>query len=391
MRKNKKKIIYSAIGVLAIAILSIMIIYNSGKRTNRDKMSEEEPIDKEQLEIEFNDLFTNEENQYVSTLYKIQEEKSGKYKIDAYIPRIHLDNKIDNEVNNEINSSFVNKILQVKGIQSCDALFAIGGGKCIDTVKCAGNILNIPVYTIPTIASTCAAVTKISIMYDLNGTFLEIVQLKNPPVHCFIEPNIIVRAPIKYLWAGIGDTMAKHIESTFSARNDELNFTSELGIKIGENCYYPILRDAKKALEDAKEYKLSQEVERTIQNIIVTTGCVSLIVNPEYNSALSHALFYGLTVRQHIEKGHLHGEVVSYGTLVQLMMDNQMELLKKTYRLHEEIGLPICLADLELRRNEDLSDILEKTVINQELRHVPYKVTEELILNAIMKLEDYRG
>ena len=113
MRKNKKKIIYSAIGVLAIAILSIMIICNSGKRTNRDKMSEEEPIDKEQLEIEFNDLFTNEENQYVSTLYKIQEEKSGKYKIDAYIPRIHLDNKIDNEVNNEINSSFVNKILQV--------------------------------------------------------------------------------------------------------------------------------------------------------------------------------------------------------------------------------------------------------------------------------------
>lgn len=113
MRKNKKKIIYSAIGVLAIAILSIMIIYNSGKRTNRDKMSEEEPIDKEQLEIEFNDLFTNEENQYVSTLYKIQEEKSGKYKIDAYIPRIHLDNKIDNEVNNEINLSFVNKILQV--------------------------------------------------------------------------------------------------------------------------------------------------------------------------------------------------------------------------------------------------------------------------------------
>lgn len=113
MRKNKKKIIYSAIGVLAIAILSIIIIYNSGKRTNRDKMSEEEPIDKEQLEIEFNDLFTNEENQYVSILYKIQEEKSGKYKIDAYIPRIHLDNKIDNEVNNEINSSFVNKILQV--------------------------------------------------------------------------------------------------------------------------------------------------------------------------------------------------------------------------------------------------------------------------------------
>ena len=98
-------------------------------------------------------------------------------------------------------------------------------------------------------------------------------------------------------------------------------------------------------------------------------------------------LQYGNTLRKAIYTGRLFPD----GTLVQLMMDNQMELLKKTYRLHEEIGLPICLADLELRRNEDLSDILEKTVINQELRHVPYKVTEELILNAIMKLEDYRG
>lgn len=143
MRKNKKKIIYSAIGVLAIAILSIIIIYNSGKRTNRDKMSEEEPIDKEQLEIDFNDLFTNEENQYVSTLYKIQEEKSGKYKIDAYIPRIHLDDRIDNEVNSEINSSFVNKILQVYNdskiytILKINYATSIQGNKLSVIIKCS--------------------------------------------------------------------------------------------------------------------------------------------------------------------------------------------------------------------------------------------------------------
>lgn len=51
------------------------------------------------------------------------------------------------------------------------------------------------------------------------------------------------------------------------------------------------------------------KLKETIQNIIITTGCVSLLVDSEYNSALSHALFYGLTVRQHIEKGHLHGKL----------------------------------------------------------------------------------
>lgn len=141
--KNKKKVIYSAIGVLAITILSIIIIYNSGKRANRDNMNEEEPIDKEQLEIDFNDLFTNEENQYVSTLYKIQEEKSGKYKIDAYIPRIHLDDRIDNEVNSEINSSFVNKILQVYNdskiytILKINYATSIQGNKLSVIIKCS--------------------------------------------------------------------------------------------------------------------------------------------------------------------------------------------------------------------------------------------------------------
>lgn len=115
MRKNRKNLIYSAIGVLAIIAISvfIIVIYNKGKKQNNSDLQVEEQIDKEQLEIAFNDLFNNEENEYVSTLYKIQEDKSGKYKIEAYIPRIHLDDEIDNKVNSEINSAFVNKILQV--------------------------------------------------------------------------------------------------------------------------------------------------------------------------------------------------------------------------------------------------------------------------------------
>lgn len=143
--RNKKKVLYSVIGIFAIVILSIMIIIlsNNGKKTSRSNMNEEEPIDKEQLEIDFNDLFTNEENQYVSTLYKIQEEKSGKYKVDAYIPRIHLDDKIDNEVNSEINSSFVNKILQVYNdskiytILKINYATSIQGNKLSVIIKCS--------------------------------------------------------------------------------------------------------------------------------------------------------------------------------------------------------------------------------------------------------------
>ena len=115
MRKNSRKIIYSAVGALLILIISIVIIIASHKnnKTNDFKGIEEEQIDKEKLEIDFNDLFNNEENEYVSTLYKIQEDKSGKYKIEAHIPYIHVDDAIDNKINNEIYSAFADKILQV--------------------------------------------------------------------------------------------------------------------------------------------------------------------------------------------------------------------------------------------------------------------------------------
>ena len=69
MRKNSRKIIYSAVGALLILIISIVIIIASHKnnKTNDFKGIEEEQIDKEKLEIDFNDLFNNEENEYVST------------------------------------------------------------------------------------------------------------------------------------------------------------------------------------------------------------------------------------------------------------------------------------------------------------------------------------
>ncbi len=270
-------------------------------------------------------------------------------------------------------------------------IMAIGGGKCIDTVKVAADRLNKPVFTVPSIASNCAAVTKISIMYYPDGSFREITALRSVPVHCFIDPRIAVKAPLKYLWAGIGDAMAKHVESEWSAKAGEsLDFGSEFGIAAGSMCFYPMVRDGAQALADAKEQKVTPVLARTITNIVVSPGVTSVSVHPDYNGGIAHALFYGLTVREVIEKNHLHGEVVSYGTLVNLMVDKNWEKLKMAYDLNISIGLPVCLADLELERNDPLTDVLAVTMENQELRHTPYPVTKEMIYQAIQDLEDYR-
>lgn len=273
-------------------------------------------------------------------------------------------------------------------VQAADAIFAMGGGKVVDTCKMVAHNLGKPLYTFPTIASNCSPVSCISILYNDDGSFREIVQLHVPPAHCFIDTRVIAEAPEVYLWAGIGDTIAKYYEVTFSMRGDSPAYAPVLGQAISCMCAEPLLSHATAALADCRENRVSADLEHAALNIVVSTGLVSGLVGVDYNSALAHALFYGLTTIPSVEHDHLHGEVVSYGVLVQLAMDGEDEELQKLLHLYRSLGLPTCLADLGLTLEGDFTEVLAATEVNQELRHVPYTVTQELIWNAIVKLEE---
>lgn len=329
---------------------------------------------------------------YGTTCALIYGEKAWNASREELLPAIEKSGlKIVEKVCYGHEASFENveKLLNNPNVVNADMLFAIGGGKCIDTVKCAADKLNKPLFTFPTIASTCAAVTKLSVMYEESGVFKEVVNFKKPPVHSFIHTGIIAKSPDIYLWAGVGDTLAKYIECTFSARGDVLTFEQEFGVNTSRMCFYPIIETGAKALEAKKTGEVSAELEKLILNIIVSTGTVSITVGEDYNSALAHAMNYGFSCRPHIEKNHYHGEVVSYGALLQLLMDNQKDDFELAYKFYKEIKLPTKLADLEIDADDPMEDILAITVVNKELEHVPYKVTAEMIKKAVGELEDY--
>lgn len=341
------------------------------------------------------DAFEAEIGKYGKKVAVVHGEKawaaSRKYVVEA-LSKSGLELTVELLYGHDATYENVGKIAANSGVQSADVLMAVGGGKCIDTVKMAADRLKKPVFTVPSIASNCSPVTKISIMYNADGSFKDIPRLTSVPAHCFINPKIVLAAPDRYLWAGIGDALAKHVESAWSAKaGEQLDFASELGIVAGRMCFYPMLKDGAQALADARAGIVSTSLENTILNIIVSPGIVSVTVHPDYNGGVAHALFYGMTSRKHIEHNHLHGEVVSYGTLVNLMLDKDWEKLKQAYALNKSIGLPVCLADLELEKDDALEDVLKVTMENQELTHTPYPVTKEMIYQAIQDLEEYKG
>ena len=58
------------------------------------------------------------------------------------------------------------EIAQMASVKDADFMFAVGGGKAMDTVKVVALELDDkPFFTIPTIASTCAATSEVAAVY----------------------------------------------------------------------------------------------------------------------------------------------------------------------------------------------------------------------------------
>ena len=123
----------------------------------------------------------------------------------------------------------VERLAALTSFQEADMVFAVGGGKAIDTCKCLCIECEKPVFTFPTIVSNCAACTSVSIMYHEDGTFFKPHFFTHSAVHAFIDTQIIAAAPYRYLWAGIGDTYAKNYEAEISSRGEKLPHYTEVG------------------------------------------------------------------------------------------------------------------------------------------------------------------
>lgn len=285
----------------------------------------------------------------------------------------------------------VEKLRRMSVYQKADMVFGVGGGKALDTVKCLCITDDKPVFSFPTIASNCSACTSVSIMYNEDGTFLKPNFFVRPVMHAFIDTEIIAKAPSQYMWAGIGDTYAKYYEATISSRDERLEHFTSLGVAVSLMCRNPLLEYGPKAFADHKKGLCTYDVEQVVLAIVVTTGIASIFLTkdftPDYNSGLAHAIFYALTKYPVIEQRHLHGEVVGFGVLLALLVDGQEEEFEKIYQLNREIGLPVSLKEIEITEDE-WKESMGRIPKMSDVAHYPYKVTREMLEDAMQKLKE---
>ncbi|MGL4346268.1 MAG: iron-containing alcohol dehydrogenase family protein [Cellulosilyticaceae bacterium] len=288
----------------------------------------------------------------------------------------------------ECSSQNIERVLAKLEGQPVDMIFGVGGGRALDTAKAVADKLGKPIFTIPTTAATCAATTKLSVVYNEHGVFETFYFYDVPPTHVFIDTEIIANAPAKYLRAGIGDTLAKHYECTFASSGKVLDHNSGLARAMSSMCVTPLLAHGEVALANCVQGQECFELEQVVLANIITTGYVSMLIEECYNGAVAHSVFYGLTMLPHIEESYLHGDVVGYGVLVQLMMDGHEDEVRKLYQFYKKVGIPTCLKDIEVvYEQEVLMPILENVMTQPDMEVLPYQVTAEMLFEAMGNIE----
>ena len=272
--------------------------------------------------------------------------------------------------------------------EKADMIFGMGGGKALDTAKGAAYEAGLPVFTFPTIPATCAATTALSVVYREDGSFDSFYFYDRPARHCFLDLTVIAHAPARYLQAGMGDTIGKYFECHFAARGDKLSHSSALGREISNMCYGPLLEYGVKALSDCKAGRVSHALSQAVLANVVSTGLVSLMVLDDYNCAVAHSVYYGLVLLPGFEEANLHGNVVAYGVLVELLIDGEREEALRLKAFLKELGIRTTLAQMGVSLDREALDAVLKDIVTEpDMDHIPYPVTEEMVYDAMAEVE----
>ena len=115
--------------------------------------------------------------------------------------------------NGEASDNEINRVVSLAKENGCDLVIGLGGGKTIDSAKAIADLLQSPVVIAPTIASTDAPVSALSVIYTDEGAFARYIFYSKNPELVLVDSKVISQAPKRLLASGIADGLATWVEA----------------------------------------------------------------------------------------------------------------------------------------------------------------------------------
>ncbi|WP_208353373.1 glycerol dehydrogenase [Pseudaestuariivita rosea] len=290
----------------------------------------------------------------------------------------------------ECSQNEIDQLVEQGRKASCDVVIGIGGGKTLDASKAAAHALECPIIIIPTIASTDAPCSALSVIYTSEGAFERYLILPRNPDVVLVDTAIIARAPVRFLVAGIGDALSTWFEAESCQIKRASNMTGRPGPMsahaLAGLCYDTILEYgmlAKAAVE-------AQSVTPALEHVVEANTLLSGLGFESGGLAACHAIHNGLTVLKQTHD-YWHGEKVAIGVLAALFLTGKPTAqIDEVFTFCASVGLPTTLADLGLKdvTDEQLMQVAEGACAPGETIHnEPVEVSPEAVFWALRTMD----
>ena len=293
--------------------------------------------------------------------------------------------------NGECSQKEIDRVVEAFKASGCSVVVGIGGGKIHDTAKAAAYYAGAPVVIVPTIASTDAPCSALSVIYTDEGVFDRYLFLPANPTVVLVDTDIVAAAPARLLVSGMGDALATYFEAQACQASGASNCVGGkvtlAAMSLARLCYETLLADGLKAKLAVERHVCTKAVE----NVIEANTYLSGVGFESGGLAGAHAIHNGLTA---IPETHslYHGEKVAFGTLVQLVLENApLEELEEVLEFCTEVGLPTTLADLGVENptQEQLMEVAKLACADADTLHnMPFPVDADSVYAAILAADE---
>jgi len=234
-----------------------------------------------------------------------------------------------------------------------------GGGKALDTARAVAEDLSLPVVNCPTLASSDAPCSALSVIYNEAGTVEEYRIYRRNPDLVLVDTAVIAKSPVRPLVAGMGDALATWFEAKVCAETGAKNMrggaSTQTALALAELCYKTLLADGVLAMQALERKRPNDALERLVEANTLLSG----LGFESSGLAAAHAIHNGLTAAEGTHS-YMHGEKVAFGLLAQLMLESQPDsVVEEVLAFSTSVGLPTTFAEIGI---SDASDELLRRV-----------------------------